>query len=452
MPPADDSKPRLLIVEDDESAVRQLRWTFDDFEVATAGDRLSAIGHIRRQHFPVVLLDLGLPPEAEGASEGLAALTEIRELSPETKVIVVTGREERAHALRAVELGAHDYFQKPASADEIRLIVDRALRLHHLEEESQRLERTASRTSLPGIVATSEQMLGVCRMVERAAASDISVLLLGESGTGKELLARALHELSARSGGALVAINCAAIPANLLEAELFGYERGAFTGAVKRTPGHIELASGGTLFLDEIGDMPIELQAKMLRFLEERVLQRLGGRTNIEIDTRLVCATNQDLQARIREGSFREDLYYRIAELTISIPPLRERPEDARALAHHFFERHRGQAPRALRGLTPGAIEAIAAHAWPGNARELDNRMKRAVLLAGGREVTAADLEFAEAEEPSSSLKEVLGEAQRGVLQRAWAEADGNVSKLSKLLGVSRPTAYKLLREHGLKE
>ena len=443
----------LLIVVDDASALRQLRWTFDGREVATAGDRARAIQELRRTEPPVVLLDLGLPPDAEGASEGLEALAEILRIATDTKVIVVTGREERAYALRAVELGAHDFYQKPVDTDEIRLLVDRAFRLHRLESESRELAREGRTEPLPGVVCVSEAMQRVCRFVERAAASEISVLFSGESGTGKEVLARALHARSARAAGPFVAINCAAIPEQLLESELFGHERGAFTGAERRVQGRLELAHGGTLFLDEIGDMPVAVQAKLLRFLQERLIQRVGGREAIPLDTRVVSATHRDVRARGEGAPLREDLYYRISQLLIEIPPLRERPDDAVALAQHFFERFREEAGRPLQALAPEALAAIGAHPWPGNVRELENRMRRAVVLAEGPRVGPRDLDLpgASPEESVHRLEDAVREAERQAVTRAWAESGGNVSRASRLLGVSRPTFYKLMRDFGLR-
>jgi two-component system NtrC family response regulator len=452
--PADDGQP-LLIVEDDAAALRQLRWTFDGYAVSTASNREEALEELGRTRFPAVLLDLGLPPDPDGCTEGLAALQEILAISPQTKVIIVTGREEHECALRAVELGAHDYYQKPVQPEEIRLLVQRACRLHGFEAESRRLAHEAKPEALPGIVGVSAVMRRVCDLVRRAASSDISVLLIGESGTGKEVLARALHARSPRSEGPFVAINCAAIPEGLLESELFGHERGAFTGANRRSQGRLELADGGTLFLDEIGDMPPPAQVKLLRFLQERVLQRVGGREDIAVDTRLVCATLRDMRALRSEDGLREDLYYRISELMIELPPLRERPDDAVVLAQHFLERYREEAERPLLELAPDALAAIAAHAWPGNVRELENRMKRAVALAEGPRATADDLDLTSGdatELADGSLEAALREAEHRALTRAWAEAGGNVTRASKLLGVSRPTLYRLLRDHGLKD
>jgi len=451
-----EAKSPFLIVEDDEAALRQLRWTFDDYAVETATNRPEALELVRQGDFPIVLLDLGLPPDAEGASEGLGALREILEIAPLTKVIVVTGREEREHALQAVESGAYEFYRKPVQVEEIRFIVDRARRLHELETESRSSARAGAYESLPGVISASDSMKEVCRLVARAASSDISVLLLGESGTGKELLARALHQRSSRASGPFIAINCAAIPDQLLESELFGHERGAFTGADRRQIGRLETAHQGTLLLDEIGDMPTPLQAKLLRYLQEQVIQRVGGRADIQLDTRIVSATHQNLQSLAAEGRFREDLYYRLSELSISIPPLRERPEDTVLLAQHFFEKFRAETPGRVVNLAPDAVAAIARYDWPGNVRELENRVKRGVLLAEGKSVTVEGLDLVDesgiADRASVTLKEAVSGAERSAVTRAWAEAGGNVSRASKLLGVSRPTLYKLLKDYGIRD
>jgi len=320
--------PVLLVVEDDEGLQRQLKWAYDGYRVVTASDRLQAIEMLRLHEPAVVTLDLGLPPDPDGTSEGFATLCEILSLKPDTKVIVASGHGARESALKAIALGAYDFYRKPVDIDELGLIVARAFHLYGIEDENRRLESngTPGGAVLGSIISAAPEMLKVARTVERVASADVSVMLLGASGTGKELLARAVHERGHRAKGAFIAINCAAIPENLLEAELFGYERGAFTGAVKTTPGKIELAQGGTLFLDEVGDIPLALQVKLLRFLQERVIERIGGRTPIAVDTRIVCATHQDLQAMIAAGSFREDLYYRLAEIVVMIPPLVERP------------------------------------------------------------------------------------------------------------------------------
>jgi two-component system NtrC family response regulator len=444
---------RLLVVEDDEGLRRQLRWSLEGYAVLQAEDREGAIAALRAQEPPVVLLDLGLPPDPHGVGEGFATLETILTLAPTTKVVVMTGQEGRAHAVRAVGMGAYDYYQKPVEADELGLIVARAFHLAALEAENLRLLAADPAQRLPGIIGLSPTMQEVCRMVERVAPADISVVLLGESGTGKELVARALHELSPRGGGPFVAINCAAIPDNLLESELFGYERGAFTGAVKQTPGKIELASGGTLFLDEIGDLPLPLQVKLLRFVQERVVERIGGRREIPVDLRLVCATHRDVPQLVATGAFREDLYYRLAEVTVSIPPLRRRAGDAVLLARHLLGHYNAQLGRSVAGFSDDALEAIDAHAWPGNVRELQNRMKRAVIMAEGKRITAADLELQHvAGEPEPlNLKEVRERAETEALRRALAQTKGNISRTAKLLGISRPTLYDLMRQHNLR-
>jgi two-component system, NtrC family, response regulator len=447
-------KPPLLIVEDDEAALRQLRWTFERYAVDGTRNRRDALAACRRQRFPVVLLDLGLPGDLDGASEGLAALREILELQPEAKVIVVTGREERASALRAVELGAYDYYRKPVEADEIQFLVARALQLHELQAENRRLAREARGEPLPGVVCVSEAMRHVCALIERAARSEISVLLVGESGTGKEVLAQALHAVSRRSDGPLVAINCAAIPESLLESELFGHERGSFTGADRRVIGRLEGANGGTLFLDELAEIPNTVQVKLLRFLQERVIQRVGGREDLPVDARLVSATNRPLeQLTSPAGGLREDLFYRVSELLIEVPPLRARPEDAVLLAQHFLQKHAKQRELPLEGLASDAVAAVARHDWPGNVRELENRMKRAIVLAAGPRLCAADLGLSaeDGRAPAdATLRETVGAAERERVTRAWVESGHNVSRASRQLGVSRPTLYKLLRTHGL--
>jgi two-component system NtrC family response regulator len=446
-------KPKLLIVEDDAGLQKQLKWTFDDYEVLQATNRGEALGQLRRCEPPVVLQDLGLPPDPDGVSEGMATLKEILSLSPRTKVIVVTGNADRDNAVRAVGLGAYDFYQKPLDKEVLRLIVGRALEIHSLEAQNRALRESQAGSPLAGIIATDERMLKVCRRVEKVAPTSASVLVLGESGTGKELIARAVHDLSTRAKGRFVAINCAAIPEQLLESELFGHEKGAFTGAVKTTPGKIELADGGTLFLDEIGDMPLPLQAKLLRFLQERVIERVGGRTEIPVDVRILCATHQDLKALIAQQRFREDLYYRISEVPIELPPLRDRTGTAAVLAHAFLRRYGAENGVPKRGFTPEALAAIEAHSWPGNVRELENKVKTAVIMAEGPLVTAEDLGLASisADGLLFSLKEVRSRAERAAIYQAMAVADGNISKAADLLGVSRPTLYDLMERYGLR-
>ncbi len=448
-----DAKQKILLVEDDLGLQKQLKWSLADYEVIMAGDRDSAIAQLRRHEPAVVLLDLGLPPDADGATEGMAALQQILSLVPVTKIIVVTGNLDRSNAVQAIRLGAYDFFQKPFDPDVLALMITRALNLYALEQENRLLAARQREPALKGLITASEPMLKICRTVEKVAPANATVLLLGESGTGKEVLARGVHELSPRADKRFVAINCAAIPDTLLESELFGYEKGAFTGAAKQTIGKIEYANEGTLFLDEIGDLPMPLQAKLLRFLQERVIERLGGRGEIPVDVRVVCATHRDLAAMIREGSFREDLYYRLSEISISIPPLRERPGDAALLAQVFLERYARELGRSLRGFTADALGALEAHAWPGNVRELENLVKRASIMAEGTQITAADLGLdpGQAEQQPINLRQAREIAERQVISRALAQSDGSIAQAAELLGITRPTLYDLMAKIGLK-
>jgi two-component system NtrC family response regulator len=447
-------KAKLLIVEDDEGLQRQLRWAYDDYDVLVASDRNAAIDLLRSQEPPVVTLDLGLPPDPDGVSEGFATLETILSLKPDTKVIVASGHGARESALRAIASGAYDFYQKPVDIDQLGLIVRRAFQLHGIEIENRRLEERVGddRTVLGTMITAAPEMTKVARTIERVANAAVSVMLLGASGTGKELLAKGLHQASDRRSGAFVAINCAAIPENLLEAELFGYEKGAFTGAIKTTEGKIELAQGGTLFLDEVGDIPLPLQVKLLRFLQERVIERIGGRKPIAVDTRIVCATHQDLPAMIQAGSFREDLYYRLAEIVVKIPTLAERHGDATLLAKHFLNRFAKEMNPQVKGFTPGALAAINDWPWPGNVRELENRMKRAVIMADGKLITADDLDLGIGEEAALpvNLKAAREEADRKAIRQALARTENNISNAAKLLGISRPTLYDLLKQHDL--
>jgi two-component system NtrC family response regulator len=447
-------KAKLLIVEDDEGLQRQLRWAYDDYEVLVASDRNAAIDLLRSQEPAVVTLDLGLPPDPDGVTEGFATLETMLSLKPETKVIVASGHGARESALRAISSGAYDFYQKPVDIDQLGLIVRRAFQLHGIENENRRLESQVGddRTVLGTMITAAPEMLKVSRTIERVANAAVSVMLLGASGTGKELLARGLHQASNRRDGGFVAINCAAIPENLLEAELFGYEKGAFTGAIKSTEGKIELAHGGTLFLDEVGDIPLPLQVKLLRFLQERVIERIGGRKPIPVDTRIVCATHQDLPEMIKAGSFREDLYYRLAEIVVRIPTLAERHGDATLLAKHFLNRFAKEMNPAVKGFAPSALAAINNWPWPGNVRELENRLKRAVIMSEGKLVTAEDLDLGEGEEDKLpvNLKSVREEADRKAIRQALARTENNISSTAKLLGISRPTLYDLLKQYSL--
>ena len=444
--------PVLLIVEDDEGLQRQLKWAYDGYRVVAAGDRGSAIEALRAHEPAVVTLDLGLPPDPDGVEEGFSTLSEILRLKPDTKVIVATGHGARESALKAIGLGAYDFYKKPVDIDDLGLIVARAFHLHEIEAENRRLEGDGGGAVLGSILSGAPEMLKVAKTIERVASADVSVMLLGASGTGKELLARAVHEKSGRKGE-FIAINCAAIPENLLEAELFGYERGAFTGAVKSNVGKIELAEGGTLFLDEVGDIPLPLQVKLLRFLQERVIERIGGRSPIAVDTRIVCATHQDLEAMIADGRFREDLYYRLAEIVVKIPSLAERAGDAGLLARHFVNRFARELNPKVQSLSADALAAIDAYGWPGNVRELENRIKRAVIMAEGRSVGAADLDLPGAAAPDPvaiNLRAAREVADRKAIRQAMVRTDNNISGAAKLLGISRPTLYDLLKQYRL--
>ena len=448
------AKPVLLVVEDDKGLQKQLKWSFEHYEVILAGDRDSAIAAIRRFQPPVMTLDLGLPPDPANASEGLATLEQILTIAPDTKVIVVTGNDDRDNAIRAVGMGAYDFYHKPIDVSVLGLIVDRAYQLHGLQQENRRLVSLNTMSPIKGVVGASPELLKVCKTVERVAPTGVGVLLLGESGTGKELFAQALHKMSDRAEGRFCAINCAAIPETLLESELFGYEKGAFTGATKQTIGKVEYASGGTLFLDEIGDLPQPLQAKLLRFLQERTIERLGGRSVIPVDVRVVCATHQDLAKKIELGEFREDLFYRVSEVSISIPPVRERPGDALLLAMVFLRRFSEQQGRSIRGFSDDAKHAIETYDWPGNARELENRIKRAVIMAEGALITGEDLELEASDtgEPMPlNLRTVREKAEKHALRRALVMSDDKVAQAAEILGVSRPTLYDLLDKYGLK-
>jgi two-component system NtrC family response regulator len=450
-----EGKPKLLVIEDDEGLQAQLKWAYDDFEVVIAGDRDTALAALRSEAPAVVTLDLGLPPDPDGTSEGFAVLDAIMALKPDTKVVVASGHGARESALQAIERGAYDFYQKPVEIDALGLIVRRALNLHAIEDENRRLaEKVGEDQRVLGTLITgAPEMARVARTIERVATTNVSVMLLGASGTGKELLAKGLHDASDRKRGAFVAINCAAIPENLLESELFGHEKGAFTGAVKTTEGKIELAHGGTLFLDEVGDIPLPLQVKLLRFLQERQIERIGGRKAIDVDTRIVCATHQDLETMIAEGRFREDLFYRLAEIVVKIPTLAERPGDAVLLAKHFLHRFAAEMNPHVKGFAPDALAAIDGWGWPGNVRELENRVKRAVIMTDGRLIGPDDLDLAGGEAEQSevlNIKSARERADRTVIRHALARSEGNISSTAKILGISRPTLYDLLKQYDL--
>jgi two-component system NtrC family response regulator len=441
-------RPQVLIVEDDLALQKQIKWSLDRFECVTAHDRESALAQYNRAAAPVVTMDLGLPPDADSVSEGFALLDALLDLDPAIKVIVLSGQSDRANACRAVELGAYDFLSKPLEADLLNMTVERALRVYELQAENARLRALSPSEALAGLITRDPQMLRLCRTIEKVASSNATVMLLGDSGTGKEVLAQGVH-MASRRGGRFVAINCAAIPENLLESELFGYEKGAYTGAAKTTVGRIETANGGTLFLDEIGDLPGALQAKLLRFLQERKIERLGGRSEIAVDVRVVCATHQDLAALIKENRFREDLYYRLAEIVVPIPPLRERNGDAVLLAQAFLKRCAGEQRVSLR-FSDDAVRAIEQYDWPGNVRQLLNVVKRAAIMADGNRVRREDLglpgnDAEPGDDEALNLRAVRDDAERTAVVRALSRTDGNIARAAELLGVTRPTLYDLI-------
>jgi two-component system NtrC family response regulator len=447
-------KKKLLVVEDDPGLQKQLRWGLDEYDVLISERREQALAQLRRHQPCVVTMDLGLPPDPDGASEGLALLRDLITAAPETKVIVLSGNQDRGNVLKAIGMGAYDFQQKPLDADLLRLVIQRAFFLHGVQQDNRRMLQIEADSPLAGIISRDPAMLKMCRSVEKVAPSSASVMLLGDSGCGKELVARGLHRLSARRERRFVAINCAAIPEHLLESELFGYEKGAFTGAVRQTLGKIELAHGGTFFLDEIGDMAPALQAKLLRFLQERVIERVGGRQEIPVDVRVVCATHRNLKALAEQGQFREDLYYRLSEIVLAIPPLREREGDRVLLAQHFKNRFCVSEHRAALHFRPEALAAIDAYSWPGNVREMENCIKRAVIMAEGSQITLEDLGLPQVEgqeEENIDLRRARDAAEYRVMIKALARVDGNILRAAELLGVSRPTLYDLMSHHGIK-
>lgn len=450
-----ETKRSLLIVEDDLALQKQIKWSLDRFDSVTANDRESALVQLRKNVPAVVTMDLGLPPDADSVSEGFRLLEQIMAFDPDIKVIVLTGQNDQANALRAVAMGAYDFFPKPFEPELLNLTVERAFRLFELQSENRRLQELHRPDALSGLITRDPQMLRLCRTIEKVASSNATVMLLGDSGTGKELLAHGLHDASPRKKGKFVAINCAAIPENLLESELFGFEKGAFTGAAKLTLGKIEMANGGTLMLDEIGDLPLSLQAKLLRFLQERTIERLGGRQEIPVDVRIVCATHQDLLAQSKDGQFREDLYYRLAEIVVNIPPLRDRVGDAALLAHAFVRRFAQEQNRSAMTLGEDAVRAIEMHGWPGNIRELENCIRRACIMADGNQIGCEDvglkLEQAGEFDDSFDLRKIRDQAEKQAIVAALGRVNGNVAKASELLGVSRPTLYDLMHRLGLK-
>jgi two-component system NtrC family response regulator len=449
------SLPALLLVDDDEEIRDQMKWALaGDYQVLEAFDRPTALAQVKQAMPGLVLLDLGLPPDVEGASEGLAILRDALQINPLAKIIVITGNSDRSKAVAAIQGGAYDFIEKPVQLNVVKVVLQRALYLANLEQENRALLQQAGQSEFEGLVGSCEPMQGVFHMIRRVAPSDVPVLITGENGTGKELVARAIHRQSLRRNAAFVAINCGAIPDTLIESELFGYEKGAFTGAAQQRKGRIEGAQGGTLFLDEIGDFPLALQVKLLRFLQDHEIQRLGGKDTIAVDTRVIAATNVDLRNAIANGRFREDLYYRLCVVTIAVPPLRERRADIPVLARAFLSRFSDDQRKAITGFTSDAMAALTDYSWPGNVRELENRVKRAVVMAEGKSLTPASLELEQAgvSGKETTLKGSRESRDKELVLLAMERAQGNVSRAAAELGISRPTLYQLLDRYGLKK
>jgi two-component system, NtrC family, response regulator len=447
------TKPGLLIVEDDEEVREQLGWAMaDTYTVYPAGNTREALACVKRQRPPLVTLDLGLPPRPDDAVEGLALLDAILAVERLTKVIVLTGNSERANALQAIQRGAYDFMQKPVHLETLKLILGRAAYVYQLEQDNRRLQQQAVQEGFQGLIGSSPPMQHLVETVRRVAVSDLAVLIVGESGTGKELVARAVHRESPRQAGPFIAINCGAIPDNLLESELFGHEKGAFTGAHLQRKGRIELAQGGTLFLDEIGELPLALQVKLLRFLQEQQIERVGGRESIAVDTRIVAATNMNLTEALELGTFRKDLFYRLSVVQIQVPPLRERDEDPVLLAQAFVLKSREQLNARVTGLSDEAREAIRVYAWPGNVRELENRIKRAVVMAHGTTLQPGDLELSAAPAPAAylTLREARSQFEKNLIRQALARTNGNVTRAAEELGISRQALHESMHKYGL--
>ena len=446
-----NSNRTLLIVEDDPGLQKQLKWCFEGLELFAADNRRAAMEIITKEKPPVVITDLGLPPDPGGSSEGFALLEEIVALDQDIKVIVITGRDEKENSVKAIGSGAYDYYQKPIDIDTLVFVVERAFRLGELEKENKKLLQSQTMSWGEGMIGSGEKMGQIIKTAERVAATSANLLILGESGTGKGMLAKSIHALSDRAENKLVTINCTSIPESLLESELFGYEKGAFTGANSQKIGKIEYANQGTLFLDEIGDMPMSLQAKLLNVLQERTIVRLGGNNEIPLDIRVLCATHQDLQKRIDDGLFREDLYYRISEIDLEMPPLRERIDDIMLLANTFLQRFTSQQGRNIKKFSQAAMVALRSYHWPGNIRQLENKVKRAVVMCEKTVVSPNDLELGEDLElfQPRLLQDVRTEAESGAIIQALANCK-NISEAARSLGVTRPTLYNLINKYNL--
>lgn len=450
-----NKKPKLLLVEDDEEIRTQMRWALSaDYETVLVGDRASAVSAFRSHRPAVVLLDLGLPPEPASPAEGLATLAELRALDSDAKIVIVSGQGEKGNALQAIGAGAYDFFTKPVEMEELKLLLRRCFHVASLEREYRNLQAKLQAESFEDLIGSGPRMQLCFESIRKVATTNAPVLVLGESGTGKEMTANAIHRRSARRDAPFVAINCSAIPENLIESELFGHEKGSFTGAHTQRKGRIEMAEGGTLFLDEIGEIPLAIQVKLLRFLQEQCIERVGGRQEIHVDSRVIAATNADLKKKMADGSFREDLFYRLAVVQINLPALRERDDDVILLAKTFLQRFGTENARAGMTFTPEAIRAMREHSWPGNVRELQNRVRRAVIMADGKKIAAADLELIAnpGGGKGSSLREAREQVEREMISGALRRNGGKVSAAAAELGVSRPTLYELIDKLGLQK
>lgn len=450
-------KPKLLIVDDDEDLRTQMKWALSqEFDIVVAEDRPSALAAVKKTQPAVITLDLGLPPLPAGVEEGFATLDEILAENSQAKVIIITGRGEKQNALHAIEKGAYDFFYKPIQLDELKIVLRRAFYVSELEQEQRVLKNKLNGSTFEGMLGMCQKMQEVYAVIRKVSATDAPVLIMGESGTGKELVARAIHRLSVRRTNSFIVINCGAIPENLLESELFGHEKGAFTGAHIQRKGRLEMADKGSVFLDEIGELPLTLQVKLLRFLQERVVERVGGRELIDVDTHVIAATNRDLKEAMKEGTFREDLYFRLGVIVISLPPLREREGDIVLLAKAFLDRYSGENMKKIKGFSDEALSAIVNYSWPGNVRELENRVKRAVIMAEGVKIIPADLdmgEFAPISEPKHAhmgLKEAREIVERELIAKALSRNTGNLTKAAAELGISRPTLYDMMEKLGM--
>lgn len=449
------TKPKLLIVDDDEEIRTQMKWALaQEYEIVLAGDRESATDAFRSAHPPVVLLDMGLPPNPGTPQEGLATLAELLAIDPQTKVVIITGQGEKEVALKAVGAGAYDFLGKPVEIEVLKVILKRCYHISQLEREYRDMQQQLQVESFEGMLGNSRRMQSVFESVRKVATTDAPVLILGESGTGKERIARAIHQRSARKNGPFIAINSSAIPETLIESELFGHEKGSFTGASAQRKGRIEMSAGGTLFLDEIGEVPLPIQVKLLRFLQEQCIERVGGREEISVDTRVIAATNADLKKGMSDGTFREDLFYRLAVVQLLLPPLRERDDDLLLLAESFMQQFGAQSGKTNLTFGPDALRAIRRYTWPGNIRELQNRVRRAVIMSSGKRLTAADLELDETGTPAqgSSLKEAREALERDMIQTALRKHSGKITAAAQELGISRPTFYELMEKLGIQK